>query len=341
MASIRAYLIELEARLAPSLDAGGLQERLTEAENHLRDRAQEFEEIGLPPLEAEARAVAAFGGPEEYTADVPPRPVDTPLVVKRRIDLPGRDVALQLAWSAVGLGLVSMLTVMPGGAVAAGAAAFFVFLGALFGRATSLWRLSLLSAVAALALFPVLMVAYVPVPPNSDRGEGAGIRPRNGWSWQDHNHQGALDELRTFERYQGLVAKGQTPQTRDGKPLGPSRGWRNSGPGYYGYGLGSVEEYDSAAKAKAMWLQDGDLVRQRLAAYVADTTPSVLVLTPAEIAARFAAISAVAGVLLMALLAGAQALGMALRALFAWLANRRPKIRTTVGGWEREACSRR
>lgn len=209
MADIQTYLRQLETRLAPTLDVQSLQERLTEAEVHLRDRAQEFEEIGLPPLEAEARAVAAFGEPEEFAPkelapeelfqEARPQP-SSKAKPERRREIAPRDLGLQLAWSVVGLGLVGMLTSGYSAWIAGSLAAAFIGLGALFGRTTSLVRIGLLAAMATIAAYPILLGFYDPLSYIDNQPEKIGVRLRDQQIGADYIYRGTLFELARFDR---------------------------------------------------------------------------------------------------------------------------------------------
>jgi len=159
VANIRAFLVELEARLAPSLDEGLLQERLTEAEVHLRDRAQEFEEIGLPPLEAEARAGAAFGAAEEYAEDLPPaRGASSGLKAETRAAPIVFTLALILSLGLCATYVLGMQGIALAGVISVLALGFF----AVLGRPLYLRSLLSLGAVTAGFLLVVLCLELVP-----------------------------------------------------------------------------------------------------------------------------------------------------------------------------------
>ncbi len=353
MANIQVYLSQLEARLAPSLDAQSLRERLTEAEVHLRDRAQEFEEIGLPPLEAEARAVAAFGDPEEFAENAPikaERSEDTP---KTRLTAKsGRDLGLQLACSAVGLGLVSMLTSDCSAWIAGGFAVAFLALGALFGRPTPILRMGLLAGLASLVACPVLFGFYEPMPSNAIDREQFGVHLRGSTTAVDRAFREARLELDRFDRARANCVKdgkelkgsgnlflqsGSDQQVGeinlengaytdlgkvDIQNVGPASGyedhlyeWLNQ---RYWPHPQSLETYATREQAEHRWKRDGDAVRAQLVDAVSQSKPITSQLTSWQCEGRFALVALAGGVLLLAAMVGAQALALALRGFFGW-----------------------
>lgn len=349
-ASIQGYLHTLEARLAPSLDAQALQERLTEAENHLRDRAQEFEEVGLPPTEAEARAVAAFGAPEEYAEDVPMRTAP-PAAVSRPAPRPTRDLALQLAWSAVGLGVVAMLIQDHAAETAGGAVVAIFGLGALFGRRpTSIRRMGLLAVASATAAFLVMVGFYEPMPSNGFRTDRIGVRLRGSrtdvdWAYRmakrsldrfdraraahDHGLEATVDDMRFgWDRRGGFVGPATVIEPED---------WSWNGESGYLYALDSstLRDYDTLQEANEAWKRDGDLVGNRLQEAVAKAKPIDPDLSETAFTARCGLVALAGGVAFLASMVGAQALALGLRAFFVSLFagfRRRPEPPTRAYG---------
>ena len=330
MASIPAYLAELEARLAPSLDAGALQERLTEAENHLRDRAQEFEEIGLPAKEAEARAVAAFGEPEEYAEGVPTRTLPP---APRETRKPSRDLALQLAWSAAGLGLVAMV-LQNHAAESAGAAIVAIFgFGALFGRPTALHRMALLAAASAVLAFPVMMGFYEPVPSNGYHTERIAVRPRGALSEVDWSYaQARWSQERFLAAYEEYLHTGTARRThRYGKEgyTAPAAeiqqeywGWQDQNVYPYAVGAEMMETYATREEAAKMWKRNGSALAIRLQEVVAKAKPVDPGLSDAALIARFVLLALMGGVAFLASMVGVQALALMLRGVFVGIGRR-------------------
>lgn len=349
MANIQQYLSELEYRLAQSVDSQLLQERLTEAENHLRDRAQEFEEIGLPRFEAEARAVADFGAADEFTQNLPPRfvppapprPVEEPTPVTPVEVSTRRDIALQLAWSAVALGLVAAMFSSSGALAGGCCAAIFIGLGGLFGRPASLRHLGALSVVAGFVLFFVLSAAYEPVQRGWDGIEKIGIKHKNEESSVDRAHQYALSELTKLEKMAAQVKLGDYPRSPWGSgyivPFVPdAAGWRYRYNYGYSYGVSSMET-NSLEQAKLAWKSGEDAARQYLEKAVGDTAVPNVPLPPSETRSRFTMLAVMGGVVLMAMMAGFQALFMAMRTFFRWfgrLVRRASQPRSAPQGWE-------
>lgn len=315
MANIATYLRELEARLAPALDAQVLQERLTEAENHLRDRAQEFEEVGLPPHEAETHAVAAFGEVEEYVEDVPSTALKREFVRKEE---PSRDIALQLAWSLLALGLLATLAmnVLPF-FWATFAAAAVVGLAALGGRAIPLARLAHLSLAATLGLAVVLVSAYVP-------GRGlASPMHRDEMAARVGLGQGpAAKKYASFTTEQRMAHEGRLGQNSEGRflaPLDAQGGWTY---------------HTTMQESQRAWSQYGPVaaVNLRNEAEVEVGSPYGDAY-PGSRSYPLLRDAALFGALLMTLLAGFQSLGMAGRS--GLLALRRPRSLPSDGLWDR------
>ena len=323
MADIRAYLDELETRLARTLDAGALQERLTEAENHLRDRAQEFEEIGLPPVEAEARAVAAFGEPEEYTEGAPTRTLPP---APRETPQPSRDLALQLAWSVAGVGIVAMVLQSDAAGRAGGVIVAIFGFSALFGRVTDVRRIGLLAATASLAAFLVMTGFYEPKPSNGYRSERIGVRLRGAPSDADYAYRQAVQNQDRFgkalEDYlHNGPAKGEG--FRRGGYLGPAATipedyWAYQGEDAYPYALGAdmLQTYRTREDATRRWKRDGSALATRLQEVVAKAKPVDPGLSDGALTLRFVLVALLGGLAFLASMVGVQALALMLRGVF-------------------------
>ena len=316
MASIQAYLHELETRLAPSLDAQALQARLTEAETHLRDRAQEFEEVGLPPLEAEARAVAAFGAPEEFVEDLLGQ--NAPTVSTRREPVRS-DLALQLAVSILALGLVATFIANWTYLAHTGIAmALVVGLGAAFGSPIRLRRLVVLSVVGAVALYGVLTMNYVAFGPNPMHRDELAARKALAAQNASPVMSGApyfqaTSRLRVFEQYQRMAEAGTLPHgTSGGSVLAPSTDpYRTQLETYFGA--------SGQREARAMWAQNGPIVLDALRHEALQErvvrSPHVLSVSPEPVSRKFIVFGVfvtIAGVVLLAVLVAAQILGLLL-----------------------------
>ena len=322
MADIQGYLADLETRLAPSLDAQALQERLTEAENHLRDRAQELEEIGLPSGEAEARAVAAFGEPEEYTEDLPTRSLPP---TRRETTKPSRDLAQQLAWAVAGIGIVAMALQNHAAETAGGVIVAIFGFGALFGRASDLRKMGLLAATASLAAFLVMTGFYEPKPSNGYQAERVGVRLRGTSSDADSAYQQAVQNQERFGRaYEDYLHEGpaKDEQSRRGGYIGPAAtipedywGWRGDSVYPYALSVDTMQTYGTRDEAVRAWKRNGSALADRLREVVAKSKPVDPGLSDAALTLRFVLVALLGGILLFASTVGVQALALMLRGL--------------------------
>ena len=338
MADIRTYLDELEARLAPTHDAGALQERLTEAENHLRDRALEFEEIGLPSGEAEARAVAAFGRPEEYTDGLPMRTLPP---VPRETPKPSRDLALQLAWSVAGIGIVAMALQSYAAETAGGVIVAIFGFGALFGRASDLRKVGLLAAVASFAGFLVMTGFYDPKPSNGYRTERIGVRLRGTPSDAEYAYRQAVQNQERFGRaFEEYLHRGSVKDSisRRGGYVGPAAtipedywGWQGDNVYPYALSVDILQTYGTRDEAVRAWERNGSALADRLREVVAKSKPIDPGLSDAELTVRFALVALLGGILLFASSVGVQALALMLRALFGGIGRLLPPSGDTTG----------
>jgi len=90
MRAIDRYVKELAEHLPA---AGGLRERVREeVTGHLSDAASHLERQGIPPAEAEQRAIAGFGSPDRVARGI-----------LEELDLQARAVAAVLAQAVAAL----------------------------------------------------------------------------------------------------------------------------------------------------------------------------------------------------------------------------------------------
>ncbi len=64
--TVRQYLAEVEEKLVHTMDDFTLQAVLAETESHLKESVEEIQSMGFTRMEAESRAVATFGQPEQF-----------------------------------------------------------------------------------------------------------------------------------------------------------------------------------------------------------------------------------------------------------------------------------